>query len=187
MVKEAFVVDRFKGEYFGGLVDFEGSEDYPGRKKPVIKLMRTHPTENISRAEKAEFPYSLTEENINRYDDGDFPIIYLEPTKDVPELTEEQYKKTHGYKEKESDKEEIERWKERYRDKEKELESLRKDLRTLRSVKEEQEEREKASTSSQSNGVKCTGCDSSNPEQRWEDNGGYCPSCGDVTLDEVKG
>lgn len=189
MAKEGFVVDLFFGEYFGGLVKYEDSDNYPGRKKPVIKELNTHPSQLLSRSEKKEFPYALDpEKNIKRIDEqGDFPIILLVPTGDVPELTEQQLKNTIGYREQADEKEEAEYWKDEYRDKKKELESKKKELRELRSEREEEKEREKASKKSTSDSVKCPKCDSSNPQSNWEDNNGYCPSCGDKTLDEVKG
>ena len=190
MAKEGFVIDKFHGEYFGGLDKLKDSENYPGRKKPVIKKLNTHPSELLRRSKKEEFPYALDpQKNIRRIDDhsGDFPIIILEPTKDVPDLTEEQFRNTIGYQENEGEKERVKEWKEKHRDKKKELESARKELETLRKEREELEEREKASQTSNSNNVRCPNCDSSNPQSKWEDNNGYCPSCDDKTLDEVKG
>jgi len=189
MAKEGFVVDKFHGEYFGGLVKMKDSDDYPGRVKPVVKLLNTHPTDLLKRSKKKEFPYALDpEKNVRRIEGkGDFPIIILEPTGDIPDLTQNQYENTIGYQENESEKDEAEKWREKYEDTEKELESVRKEKDRLLKEKERREEREQASKTSGSSGVTCTNCDSTNPQSNWEDNNGYCPSCDDVTLDEVKG
>jgi len=189
MAKEGFVIDKFHGEYFGGLDDLKDSDKYPGRKKPVIKKLNTHPSKLLNRSKKEEFPYALDpQKNIKRIDEhGEFPIIILEPTGDVPELTPEEFKNTIGYQEQADEKKEAEKWRDKYRDKKKEWEAKRKELESLRKEREEGKEREKASKRSTSDSVKCPNCDSSNPQSNWEDNRGYCPSCGDKTLDEVKG
>jgi len=189
MVKEALVVDNFHGEYFGGLVKLKDSEDYPGRKKPVIKELNTHPSKILGRSNKKEFPYSLDpKKNIRRVNEkGDFPVIYLEPTGDVPELTDDEYKSTVGYQQKEEEKKEIERLRDKRNDAQKELESVKKEKEDLLEEKEQMEEREQASKSSGSSGVTCPNCDSTNPQSSWEDNNGFCPSCDDKSLDDVKG
>jgi len=187
MAKEEYVIDLFFGEYMGGKARLENSDNYPGRKQPVVKKMKTHPSQLLKPGKKEEFPYALDpEENIERIEgEAGFPIIILKPTANVPDLTKDQFEKTIWRHLKENEEKDAEHWREKYREKKKELETKKKDLKALRERTEE--ERKQKSSSSASNNVTCPACDSSNPESKWRDNNGFCPSCGNKKLEEVKG
>lgn len=185
MAKEQFVVDCFFGEYFGGHTgEMERPDEYPERVKPKIRPMGTKGSEIFSRPKT--FPYALDEEkNIEEYrTDAGFRVMILRPTKDIPELTEEEFKRTIGYRMNEDLEEKITNLKDEIDDLEKEKGTAEKKADDLREEREEWEKKEAAKSSS-SSGIECDECGSTNPKSRWKDNDGYCPSCSDVALEDA--
>ncbi|WP_276273556.1 hypothetical protein [Haloarcula litorea] len=185
MAKEPLVIDLFFGEYFGGHTgEMERPDEYPERVKPKIRPMGTKGSEIFSRPKT--FPYALDEEkNIEEYrTDAGFRVMILRPTKDIPGLTEEEFKRTIGYRMNEDLKDEISRLEGEIQEKEKLLGTVSKEADVLREEREELEKKEAAQSSS-SSGIECPDCNSTNPKSRWKNNDGYCPSCSDVALEDA--
>jgi hypothetical protein len=185
MAKEPLVIDLFFGEYVGGHTgEMERPDEYPERVKPEIRPMGTKGSEIFSRPKT--FPYALDEEkNIEEYrTDAGFRFMLLRPTKDIPGLTEEEFKRTIGYRMNEDLKDEISRLEGEIEELEKEKGTAEKKADNLREEREEWEKKEAAKSSS-SSGIQCPDCDSTNPKSRWKDNDGYCPSCSDVALEDA--
>jgi hypothetical protein len=129
------------------------------------------------------FPYRLDKEkNIRKISVNDYEIAFLIPSRDVPNLTGNQFEDSIYFRLFGDNEGRIQELRDKVEGLEKDKGKLRKEIREL---KEEEEEQNKGGSGSTRNSLQCS-CGASNPRSRWESNNGLCPSCGQVYVDDEK-
>lgn len=153
-----------------------------GGKRPVMLPVGTGISKGVTRTAK-RFPYALDEKkNIRRFGSGGFDIAFLVPTRDVKNLTDTEFEESLWYKLTGSETGRLEELEETLDEKEDTIGKLKKQLRELR---EEEEEQNKGGTGRSSSGMlRCSSCRQSSSESQWKRNGGMCPNCNAVTMDD---
>lgn len=169
-MSDTFVVNLFHN----GLLKFSGFKkgldpDSDGGVRPEMVPI------NVFRKAR-KFPYRLDEDkNVKRFSSGSVDIEFLVPTKDVPNLTESQYKKSLYYRlvgESSSDAEDL---REKLESKDKKIGKLQKKVRKLEA--EEEEQGKGGSDRGSGRSLRCPNCGNTSPESQWDRNHGLCPSC----------
>lgn len=160
-------------KFSGFKKDLENAEDTG--KRPVMLPVKSSALKALMGGAK-RFPYRLDEEkNIRKFGN----IHVLVPTRDVPGLTEAEYKNSLYYKLSGSDNKRIEELEDEISSKEKVIGTLKKKVDRLES---EEEERGKSKSRGGGPEATCPDCGESRAVSSWRSNGGLCPNCERTSL-----
>lgn len=177
-MKEPFTIDLIEGkpEYFGALLETDERRASENRVKIKIRPMQASFKKFLIPQGAVWTDYELDpEQDIVKKQVGKLELAFLVPNTDIPGVDNSStiWSRLNGVSET------------RAAELEKELKNTRKKLsaaqKNLRRYEEDDTEDE---SSGGRKGLMCNNCGKTFPEETWFDEGGVCPSCGQINEDK---